>query len=324
MRNLADDARGWIERLQIAESKVRRAVPAVDLIWAFAHRFRRNNGAVLAGYLAYRLFVWFAPLALLMVATIGFSETANLDVVRYATEYGVSSATAGDAAEQASRGRFAALVVGLVTLAWATLGLIRGVHYAFAQAWGMEITPRKRLTRQVGYLMVSAFLFFVLFAAVGALQQQGPLFTLVGTAGSVVLVAASLWTVCWTMPRRTRRWLDLVPGVVAGTLGTAAVQAFVAIYLPQKISGASELYGSLGVALGLLFYMFLLGYLLVGTAFFNSVWTDRAEIIAGRPWVLDPDALPRWVQRPARWVSRREGPAAPPPTDDRDPSGGPG
>ncbi len=324
MRNLADDARAWVERLQVAESKVRRAVPAADLIWAFAHRFRRNNGSVLAGYLAYRLFVWFAPLALVITAVVGFSRAANLDVVRYATEYGVSSDTASDAAAQASRGRFAALVVGLGTLAWATLGLIRGLHYAFAQAWGMEIAPRKRLARQVGYLMVSALLLVVLFAAVGALQQQGPLFAVVGTAGSVVLVAASLWGVCWTMPRRTRRWLDLVPGVVAGTLGTAAVQAFVAIYLPQKIAGASELYGALGVALGLLFYMFLLGYLLVGTAFINSAWTDRAEIIAGRPWVLDPDALPRWAQRPAKWASRREGPAAPPPADDRDPTGRPG
>jgi uncharacterized BrkB/YihY/UPF0761 family membrane protein len=298
----------------------------VDLVWEFAHRFRRNNGAVLAGYLAYRLFVWFAPLALVLVGAIGFSQAANIDLVRYATEYGVPEDEATEAAVQASRGRVVALIVGLGALAWTTLGLIRGVHYAFAQAWGMEIRPRKRLVRQVGYVMLSAFLLVVLFAAVGALQQQGPLFALVGVGGSAVLVAAALWCVCWTMPRRTRRWYDLVPGVAAGTVGTAAVQTFMAIYLPQRVAGASELYGSLGVALALLFYMFLLGYLLVGTALINSVWTDRAAIIAGRPWVLDPDALPRWLQRPARWASNRRSPAEPPPTpaDDQDAPGRPG
>ena len=205
----------------------------------------------------------------------------------------------------------AALAIGLVALAWTTVGLIRGVHYAFAQAWGMEITPRRGLIRHAGFFMVTAILLVILFAAVGALQRQGPVFALLGTAGTFALVGASRFAVCRTMPRRTAGWLDLVPGVVLGTLATAGVQAFAAVYFPQRIASASAVYGGLGVAIAILFYMFLIGYMLVGTAFINSVWTDRGEIIAGRPWVLDPEGLPRWLRRPARWASQRQesGPA---------------
>ena len=306
MADLRGAGRAVVERLRAALDAAREAVPALDLVWEFALRFRRRNGTVLAGYIAYRLFVWLVPMLLVLVAGVGFSNATILDLVRYATQYEVSSETARDAVEQAARGRVAALAIGLGALAWTTLGLVRGVHYAFAQAWGMKISPRKHLLRDVGYFLLAATALVLLLLAIGALQRQGPVFALLGSTGSIVLVGASLLGVCLTMPRRTTRLVDLVPGVVAGTVGVAALQVFAAVYLPDRIARSSALYGGVGVALGLLFYLFLIAYLLVGMAFVNSVWTDRAEIIAGRPWVLDPDGVPRWLQRPARWAFDRE------------------
>jgi uncharacterized BrkB/YihY/UPF0761 family membrane protein len=302
--------RSWGEGLTAWLATIRHALPAADLVWEFGRRFRERNGVVLVGYLAYRLFIWFVPLMLVLVAGIGFSSAANLDMVRYATEYGFSDEAARDGVSQAQRGRVAALVAGLLALAWATWGLIRGIHYAFAQVWAIKITPRRRVLREVVLVMVAALLVAALFAAVAGLQRQGPIFALLGTAGTIALAGVSLWAVCWLMPRRTDNWLDLFPGAALGALGVAALQAVIAIYLPARITNASELYGGIGVALGLLFYMFLISYLLVGTAFFNSVWADRARIIAGRPWVLDPAALPVWLRRPARWAHRAETSAA--------------
>lgn len=286
---------------------IRQAAPAVDLVWEFARRFRERNGVVLVGYLAYRLFIWFVPLMLVLVAAIGFSSAANLDMVRYATEYGFSDEAARDGVSQARGGRIAALLAGLLALAWATWGLIRGIHYAFAQVWAIKIAPRQKVLRGVGLVMVAALFVAALLAAVAGLQRQGPVFALLGTAGTLVLAGVSLWAVCWLMPRRTDNWLDLVPGAALGAIGVAALQAVIAIYLPARIASSSALYGGIGVALGLLFYMFLISYLLVGTAFFNSVWADRKQIISGRPWILDPMALPAWIRRPARWAHGRQG-----------------
>jgi len=266
----------------------------------------------MAGFLAYRFFIWLAPLTLVIIGGLGLATAEQVDVIQYATEFGVSEEDAEATAEQAQSGRLAALVIGLPALAIATWSLIRGVHYAFAQAWGIEITSRKRLVRQVGLTIVSALLLLALYVAISALQRQGPLLTVLGTASSVVMTAAVLWAICWVMPRRTDSWLDLVPGSILGALGVAGLQVFIAVYLPARIASASALYGAFGVALAVLFYMFLLAYLLVGTALVNNVWTDRAEIIAGRSWVLDADAVPRWLQPTARWVSKRQSPASDP------------
>ena len=94
MRSLTRAVRSSIERLRSAVDRMRQAVPAADLAWEVGVRFRRNNGAVLAGFLAYRMFIWFVPLALVLVAGVGFSTATNLDMVRFATEYGVSGGTA--------------------------------------------------------------------------------------------------------------------------------------------------------------------------------------------------------------------------------------
>jgi uncharacterized BrkB/YihY/UPF0761 family membrane protein len=309
-------AREWSDRLQHWMLRVRQAAPALDLVWEFGHRFRHRNAPVLVGHLTYRLFIWLAPMTLVISAGLGFSSD-QINIIGYMTEYGASEETAREAADQAKAGRAQALIIGLGALAFATLGLIRGIHYSFAQIWGIEITPRKRLPRQVAYTILSALAIAVVYGAISGLQRQGPFFALAGAAGSFAVTAAGLWLVCWLMPRRTDRWLDLVPGPVLGALGISLVNLFVSVYLPERISSASALYGALGAAVAVLFYMLLIAYTLVGMALVNAVWADRAEIIAGRPWVVDPDALPRWTQKPARWVTRLRGEDREDPPGDR-------
>jgi len=308
-------AQARIERLERWTTAWRRAIPALDLLWEFASRFRRRNGTVLVGHLAYRFFIWLAPLTLVVVGGLGLVAANNVDLIGYATEFGVSVAAADDAAAQAKSGRVQALVIGIPALAIATWSLIRGVHYAFAQAWGLEITPRKGVLPQIGFTIVSALLILLLYLAIGVVQRQGPVLAMLGAAGFVAVTAALLWAISWVMPRGTDNWLDLVPGPALGAIGSAGVHAFIALYLPARISGASAVYGAIGVAIAILFYLFLLAYLLVGTAFINTVWADRAAIIAGRPWVVDPEGVPRWLQPSARWLAGRHSPSVDRPAD---------
>jgi uncharacterized BrkB/YihY/UPF0761 family membrane protein len=297
----------WLARLRRWTTRVRRAAPALDLLWELGYRFRQRNGTVLAGHLAYRFFIWLAPMSLILVAGLGFSA-GPLDLVQYATEFDVSREASEDAVDQARAGRIQLLAIGIPVLAIASWGLIRGMHYAFAQAWALRITPRKRIVTQVGITMVSGFAVVILYFILALVQRQGPLFAVLGAAGSLLLTGFALWLVCWVMPRGTNRRLDLVPGAALGALGFAGLHVFGALYLPARIASSTELYGAIGVAVGLLFYIVLHAYLLVGTAFVNSVWSDRREIIAGRPWVIDPEALPGWLQPAVRWIPRRAGP----------------
>lgn len=311
LRGSYSSARRRVERL-IAQldswtTGMRRALPALDLGWELASRYRSRNGTVLVGHLAYRLFVWLAPLMLVLAAVLGFAASDSFNLIRYASDVGISADAATSAANQAERSRVTALVVGLPALAWATMGLIRGVHYSYAQAWDVELRRRKGLIREVGIAVVAMLALGAIYAVIGAVQRHGPVFALTGWAGSSAVTAVALFLLCWTMPRRTDRWLELVPGPVLAALALSAIHVFVALYLPARIQDSSSLYGAIGFAISVLFYMFLVAYVLVFVALVNSVWVDRREILAGRPWVVDPSALPAWTRR---WTDRGSRPTA--------------
>src|SRR5688500_18337766 len=85
----------------------RTRVPAVDAAWSVWTRDRLMAGSLLAGAIAYRLFLWLLPVALVLTAALGFlGAGGSADAAR---ELGASryiATTVGDAAEQADRGRW--------------------------------------------------------------------------------------------------------------------------------------------------------------------------------------------------------------------------
>lgn len=332
LRRLRGAWQTGLARVDASWRRLRRAVPALDLAWEVGVRFQAHGGTVLAGHLAYRFFVFAAPLMLVLAALLGYVATENIDILRYASEVGVPSDAAADAAEQASRGTVTALVVGIPALLLATRGVIRAMRYTYAEIWHVELEKRGGILRQIGFVVAATFGFYTVNAVIAAVQRQGPIFAVLGWTGSLVITAIALLAVSWGMPRRTHRIRDLIPGSVLGALAVSGVQLFVAVYLPARITGASAVYGAFGVALAILFYMFLIAYVFVGIAVVNEVWSDRVTVLAGRPWIVDPDELPRWFRRPVHWAAQKQphvrdpryrydprredgGPTPPPPED---------
>lgn len=311
-----------VSRLDSTWRRLRRAMPALDLAWEVGVRFEGHGGTVLAGHLAYRFFVFAAPLMLLLAVLLGYVATENIDILRYASEVGVPSDAAADVAEQASRGTVAALVVGIPALLLATRGVIRAMRYTYAAIWDVAFERRGGILRQIGLVVAATFGFYTVSAVIAAVQRQGPIFAVLGWTGSLALTVIALLAVSWGMPRRADRIRDLIPGSVLGALAVSGVQLFVAVYLPARISGASAVYGAFGVALSILFYMFLVAYVFVGIGVVNVVWFDRATVLAGRPWIVDPEELPRWFRRPVRWAAQKQ-PRIRDPHDPRLGDGGP-
>src|SRR5947209_3812514 len=121
---LADELRtGANQRL----ARARRRWPGLELAVVVLGRWRRANGSVLAGHLAYRLVLFLVPLVLFAIALVGYSASAA-DVRRQAEEqFGVGralAATVADASSQAddSRLQLAAIAgTGVIMAAWGLL-----------------------------------------------------------------------------------------------------------------------------------------------------------------------------------------------------------
>lgn len=321
----AEPAPGWRRGLAALQSRwehgtnrARALIPALDLAWALGRRYRRLNGSVLIGHLTYRFFLWLAPFLLVTVGLLGFTAWADVDIVAIAEQAGLSEAYVTSVGTQTDRSWPYVLAVGGFGLVYATYRLMQAVHYVFAQIWEVEIRPPRGAARVVALLLGAAFVTTLLMALVGWLRNAGPLLRLSGGTASLVLSIAAFLIVNRILPRRTDSPAELLPGAVAAGSGLFLLQLVAQLWLPRRIASSSQLYGSLGLAFGLLIYLWVIATLLVASAYINSVWLDRRRILAGRPLVTDPEQLPEWMRPTARRLTRDHRPPqdAPPVTPD--------
>jgi uncharacterized BrkB/YihY/UPF0761 family membrane protein len=283
-------------------------VPALDLVWEMGRRYRRLNGSVLAGHLTYRLFLWLAPLTLLLIASFGFGASSALGLESMLGDAGVNGDTSEVLTDQALSSTLYAFWIGAGGLLVASYGLLVALHYVFAQAWEIEIVPRRGIVPAVGKFLASTLVLLLVLLAITAARQHGVVLRVGAAAGSFVVYAAIALAITWVLPRRSSSFVDLLPGTLVVATGASVLHFVAQYYLPHRVSESSQVYGTFGTVLAVLFYLWCIAMLLVGDALVNSVWTDRDAILAGRPMIADPDRisprLRRVLYRLGAWSSR--------------------
>ncbi|HWC70028.1 MAG TPA: hypothetical protein VG993_02585 [Actinomycetota bacterium] len=99
----------------------------LDSLLQVVSRDRYLAGGLLASAVAFRLFLWIVPLAVVFVAGSGFYAASDPDQAQeYAREFGVSAFITGSvsrALQASDRGRWIALIAGLVALVWSSRSL---------------------------------------------------------------------------------------------------------------------------------------------------------------------------------------------------------
>ena len=259
--------------------RARERVPGADVgVEAFARELRYGGG-LLAGGLAYRLFLWLVPLGLVGAVVLGFLLDYKEDSVEEAAEeFGIGAAaiaSAENAVEASSTNRIVLLVAGLVFLAWCSVFFVKALQLAYALAWDVE---RPRMRRPLHAVVVFNGIF--LAAAVGALvlgwlREAIGLGALAGVIGALALQTCLAILVMRLLPNRAERWQDLLPGALLLAVGTELVQVAVVFYFAPKLERSSELYGVLGVSAVLLVWLYVLARLATGAAFLNATLWER-------------------------------------------------
>lgn len=257
--------------------------PQLLLVEAFARRWIGVNATVLAGHLAYRVFFFLVPLALLLVGGLGVASSSGVDLEDGSTRLRLSRALAAviaDAGEQAKSSHVQLVILGAFGTLVACLGLLKALQIVFATAWGMAPPKGRRLA-----LLWRLLLGVVILLGAMALRQWLSRSNIVISLGSIVAALAInvglIAGLSWLLPRRTQRLIDLLPGTVLGGLAFGGLNIVGVLYFPDKAARVSALYGSFGIALVLLLYFFLVGQVLVASAVANSVWFDRERILRG-------------------------------------------
>ena len=146
-----------------------------------------------------------------------------------------------------------------------------------AAVWGVE-APRPRRQWAMSLTFTGTTLAFVAAMSLAArVHAEGHLVALVSDIVSTAIPFAMWLVVSSWLPRRGTGWLDLVPGAVLVAIGAQAFYLFATFFLAPKLANATQLYGLLGIAATVLFWLYVLGRLTIGAATLNaSLYENRS------------------------------------------------
>jgi uncharacterized BrkB/YihY/UPF0761 family membrane protein len=273
---------------RLAELRARgERLPGAPFVHDVLEHERDLGGGLIAGGVAFRIFLWLVPLGLVIAALLSFwSEADPKGLADAAQRFGIGAAAAGAAAETlqgSERSATAALLFGLVFLAWFTLGAARALILAYALAW--QLKPRR-----IGRPHVAIAIFNGLFLAELATtiviswlrEQLGPA-ALLAALVSLALTMSIALTAMWHLPNRATHPRELVPGALLVAVGEHLLRIAVVFYFAPRLGRSEETYGAFGAAATMLVWLYVLSRLLTGAAFLNAtLWDRRRRLAAAR------------------------------------------
>lgn len=264
---------------------LRQAVEPIDVSLLAIERDSHVGGFVMAGAIAFRLFVYLLPLYLLVLVITGavFSyDPAGPEALADAA--GVSNyvaSTLSSAAETSKRSLWILIPVTLFALASAGRAAHKVIATAHARSWGLPATPRAK-----PHLAAAGFFAFSVAIAIGAITFRrfhgGVLY--VGTMIVAALYYSAVWMlVSLALPRaKGTTTRSLLPGALLVGIGTQGLYLFTVLYLNRKIASSTAAYGALGIAASSLLWLYLLGRLMVAAPVLNATLYDRSVAAAER------------------------------------------
>ena len=269
----AVEARG--EALRARHASVRLAYQAYE-------RDRRQAGALLAGGIAYRLFLWLLPTALFAVGIVGLladiSATSPEQVAHDAGFGAAIALTVAQATQESEKGSLSLVLLGGALALWAGRVAVKALSLTASVAWGLRPVPLTRgLIRSLTFSGVCVGL--MLLPGLLNVLHRGPiavdlLLELVTLAG---MVALSVWVQLNFPHAEGAPWTAFLPGAIVLAVGTDLVRLVTQVYFAGRLGRVDDLYGALGLAAVFMAWLYLVARLIVASFAVSATRWRSAE-----------------------------------------------
>jgi uncharacterized BrkB/YihY/UPF0761 family membrane protein len=270
----------WLERARILRTRIeasRARHASIDIGFDVVERDASIGGGLLAGALAYRLFVLLLPSSLLFVSGLGlYADAVDKSPTQAVKDAGLHGLIASEVASTASgRARWIVFIVMVPIVLYATVTLYRATAKVHAIVWhgsgrGVRIAP-------AGVSLFAAALLLQLGAVeiVGWIRRGDQFGGIAALLVFLVLGGGAWLAVSTQLPHRDVGWTALVPGALMFGVGLLFINVFNVYVTTRLVQGRADTYGALGIAAALLFSLVLVGRLVVGSAELNASLVDH-------------------------------------------------
>jgi membrane protein len=264
----------------------------IDVAFRVVEADRRYAGGLIASGMAFRVFVLLVPFAFLVVTAFGYVAelVTSEDPQSLARDLGITglvASTIDSSIGSSTWERLITLVVALYAVLWATWTLIRAMETVFGLAWGQPATTRLTKSWRSLLWMVGILLAMFLGGAVVSVLLDN-----VGLLLAIVIrvllfgVLVVLWIVVSSLLPRApgTTWRSLLPGAVFLAVGAMILQFLTVYFFSRYIEDKTDTYGAIGASLAILLWAYLLGRLVVTSAFLNAErWRRKHEAASAPP-----------------------------------------
>jgi membrane protein len=273
---------GFVDRLD--EWQQKRLVPG--FLVGVVVKYRNDRGQQYAALLSYYGFISMFPLLIAFVSILSWllEDDPTLRDKIIDSLIGrlpvISTEIKSDVGDLKVHG--ALLLLGLATLLWAGLKVVRHAQNAFNEQWGVPYLERPGVVRQSirGLAMLAVIGIAIVGAtAVTSLAAFGDLPGLTKGAGAIVAIALNVLLLGASFELLTEARLGLktlLPGALAGGVALWVVQLVGGTYVERVIADASDIYGAFATVFGLLVWLALMARVVLLADEVNVVLKDHA------------------------------------------------
>lgn len=276
----------------------------VGFPWATLQKYSEDQGGHLAATIAYYGFFSLFPLLLVFTTILGWvlRDHPHLEKSILDSALGQFPIVGPQLAAHSLSGNGVALAIGAAAALWAGMGVVLACETAMNQLWGVPFKHRPDFLRA----RLRALLLLVLLGGgtlattvLAAVSTAGAGFGAGWKVATIVLSTALnvgiFWLAFRVLTAREVSWRALRGGAIGAAIAYEGLQLLGGYYVGHVLANASNVYGTFGVVIGLLSWIYLAGHILLLAAEANVVATRR----------LWPRSFSLVVERPPTDADRR-------------------
>jgi uncharacterized BrkB/YihY/UPF0761 family membrane protein len=273
-----------VGRIQRAREQLEEKRPSSKIIDTALGAFERDvaaGGGVLAGAVAFRVFLFMIPYVFLIVVIFGLgASAASEDPGRLARDAGIGGLAAKAFAgigDLSTGQRILSFFAAGFALLLATRSLLKVLRIVHALVWHTSPGKPRSATRAAGALILLVTVALAISALIGTVRHVSFLAGLLGTLLFIAIPIAAWVFVSSNMPRDPDMpWTALLPGAVVFGVGLEALHLVTVYWIATQVEHKTDTYGAIGFALALLLWAYLLGRLITSAAVVNeTLWSKN-------------------------------------------------
>ena len=295
------------QRVSLTAENLRQRSAIFDGFYRMWQHDGQVGGGLMAGALAFRLFLFLVPYVLFVFTALGTaSEVATTSPTEMAKKAGIAGVLATGVVNTNTltmNQKLLILVVAAYAMVMAARSVVSTIVASMCLVWQVPRIKIKKFRPAVLFIIFVTVVSW-LTAELGQLRDSLPAPGIALTVSWLSIPLFAGWWLAARLPHSNAPTWALLPGSVVFAIGLQLMHVFTVVYIARSVTSKSETYGIVGISLATLLWCYVAGRLAVGTGVINAaLWRryernhpDLAAIDAGDSQLGRRQQFKAWLQ----------------------------